>query len=201
MIKLKDLLSEQGGMKYSRGEWYNSNDDKSGSPIVVSKWDALVDEYNGKHGYSTSTKSDSRAYASEIGNLSVGMEWKVSFQNGNWRYQLYKLGQLANIFRNLDELISHFEDNNGGNAVSNSNDDVVQRFLEVVKTKFSEYEIKQKEDGTYEFIKHNDTPYARITFDPKRIDSPYAVSYNANFSTSGIRFDADAMKKELAALI
>lgn len=112
MIKLKDILGEQGGMKYSRGEWHNSNNDKGGSPIRVEKWDALVDEYNGKHGYSTSTKSDSRAYDSEIGNLSVGMEWKVSFRNGDWRYQLYKLGQLANIFRNLDELISHFEDNN-----------------------------------------------------------------------------------------
>jgi hypothetical protein len=105
-------LSEQCGMKYSRGEWHNSNNDKGGSSIRVEKWDALVDEYNGKHGYSTSTKSDSRAYDSEIGNLSVGMEWKVSFRNGDWRYQLYKLGQLANIFRNLDELISHFKDNN-----------------------------------------------------------------------------------------
>ena len=106
---------------YSRGEWVDDpNDAKGGSPIVVTAWDDIVDEYNGKHGYSTSTKSDSRVYESEIGNLSVGMEWKVSFRNSEWRYQLYKLGQLANIFRNLDELISHFKDNNGGNNVTES---------------------------------------------------------------------------------
>ena len=105
---------------YSRGEWHPQNDSSNGSPIVVTAWDDIVDEYNGKHGYSTSTKSDSRVYESEIGNLSVGMEWKVSFQNNNWRYQLYKLGQLASIFRNLDELISHFKDNNGGNNVTES---------------------------------------------------------------------------------
>ena len=120
MIKLKDILGEQGRMKYSRGEWHPQNDSSNGSPIKVTAWDTLVDEYNGKEGYSTSTKSDSRVYDSEIGNLSVGMEWKVSFRNNNWRYQLYKLGQLANIFRNLDELISHFKDNNGGNRVAES---------------------------------------------------------------------------------
>ena len=118
MIKLKDILGEGGRMKYSRGEWHPQNDSSNGSPIKVTAWDTLVDEYNGKQGYSTSTKSDSRVYDSEIGNLSVGMEWKVSFRNNNWRYQLYKLGQLANIFRNLDELISHFKDNNGGNRVT-----------------------------------------------------------------------------------
>lgn len=116
--KLKKIISEAGKTFYSRGEWHNSNDNKGGSPIRVTKWDALVDEYNDKHGYSTSTKSNSRAYESEIGNLSAGMEWKVAFRNGDWKYQLYNLGQLANIFRNLDELISHFKDNNGGNDVS-----------------------------------------------------------------------------------
>ena len=122
MIKLKDILGEDFGGSYGGNKnrrWSKPlYDDKGSSPIVVTAWDDIVDEYNGKHGYSTSTKSDSRVYDSEIGNLSVGMEWKVSFRNNNWRYQLYKLGQLANIFRNLDELISHFKDNNGGNRVT-----------------------------------------------------------------------------------
>ena len=118
--KLKKLISEAGKPFYSRGEWHDSNM-SGGTPIRVTKWDALVDEYNGKRGYSTSTKSNTRIYQAEIENLAVGMTWRVSFVNGGWNYRVYKRGQLVELQRNLDELIAHFKDNNNANELKTEN--------------------------------------------------------------------------------
>jgi len=118
--KLKKLISEAGKPFYSRGEWHDSNM-SGGTPIRVTKWDALVDEYNGKQGYSTSTKSNTRIYQAEIENLAVGMTWRVSFVNGGWNYRVYKRGQLVELQRNLDELIAHFKDNNNANELKTEN--------------------------------------------------------------------------------
>jgi len=118
--KLKKLISEAGKPFYSRGEWHDSNM-SGGTPIQVTKWDKLVDEYNGKRGYSTSTKSNTRIYQAEIENLAVGMTWRVSFVNGGWNYRVYKRGQLVELQRNLDELIAHFKDNNNANELKTEN--------------------------------------------------------------------------------
>lgn len=143
--KSKKLISEAKPF-YSRGEWHDSNM-SGGTPIRVTKWDALVDEYNGKRGYSTSTKSDTRVYQAEIENLAVGMTWRVSFVNGKWKYQVYKLGQLAEIQRNLDDLIAHFKANNNVNKLKTENTMKLKSLLQESMQRFGTKNIAELEDA------------------------------------------------------
>jgi hypothetical protein len=144
--KLKKLISEAGKPFYSRGEWHDSNM-SGGTPIQVTKWDKLVDEYNGKRGYSTSTKSNTRIYQAEIENLAVGMTWRVSFVNGGWNYRVYKRGQLVELQRNLDELIAHFKDNNNANEIKTENTMKLKSLLQESMQRFGTKNIAEQEDA------------------------------------------------------
>ena len=103
----------------------------------------------------------------------------------------------------LKKLLEDIDQNNNGypDNTEGSENNIVQQFLEFIKTKYPNYKIEKHNDtGVYSFVLSNITPWDRIIFDPANITSPYSVSF-FNQATFNIKSTAEAMKSELNRMI
>ena len=112
-IRLKSLLEQGSGKSsyvYSRGEWHNKQDNKPDrTQIKVTKWDAIVDEYNNKDGYEVTSGTNPGLYHSIITNTNTGDYFEITFKRQRWTYYANINGKSA-YFDNLDQMIDKFHE-------------------------------------------------------------------------------------------
>ncbi len=104
--------------KFGKGSMYNDEPDfdkgvvgGSKDRVVNTKWDAIVDEYNSKPGFTVETGTKPRLYLAKITNTQTGDWWEAKFKNVVWTYTC-EVGGKWSYLKSIDELIKKFNEAN-----------------------------------------------------------------------------------------
>jgi hypothetical protein len=118
MIKLKDILGEQGGMKYSRGEWHNPQPRiPRPSQEVPADFNDIVDIANNDPRFETETTRISY----KIIEPSTGNKWYIIYSDGRWTGQaIIDMESVVPYGSPSEEIVANFKEVTGIGSNNNN---------------------------------------------------------------------------------